>query len=95
MKVRITLDIEAVPYLNWAAKNNISKEIVHRLDSTGGNQAQNWFVLERDVPIHEWTCIELFVSGKWVSYNEELLELEFGAEQEILKLYYDGQSNKE
>jgi len=73
-QVRLTVNINAIQYLQWAKKNNVDDFTIHMLDSTGGGQARKWFVVERPVLQSEWVMVELFdsQSQKWVEYSDSL-----------------------
>ncbi|XFO69040.1 hypothetical protein SPSIL_052680 [Sporomusa silvacetica DSM 10669] len=86
-RVRITVDTDATPYLEWAKKYNVSAEQIRRLDADGGYQSVKWYVVEKEIPTNEWQCIELFVDGEWVPCSDELINMEFLAQQSILKAY--------
>ena len=69
-QVRITVDVPAVPYMEWAKENNVSREVIRQLDQFGGKQKKNWHVIERPIPSLEWKQIDLYDYDKsrWVPY---------------------------
>lgn len=69
-QVRITVNINAQHYFLWAKQNNVSEETLSILDSTGGGQANKWFVVNRLIPRSQWQEIEVFdyQTEKWVKY---------------------------
>lgn len=69
-QVRIEVDVDAVRYRRWAQKHNVAPEVVRRLNKTGGDQANNWYVTERQVQRESWNRIEIYVPRmeKWIEF---------------------------
>lgn len=65
-EVLITVDVpveDAHKWSTWAFEQGISKMWYDALDSDDGS-AENWFVVERPIPMEEWTAIYMAKSGR-------------------------------
>lgn len=50
----------AIPYLQWAKKHKVSRNVINALNKAGGYQAKYWYVYEQVIPKSMWVAVERF-----------------------------------
>jgi hypothetical protein len=62
--VRITVDVpDAQPWSTWSRAHGIKEEVYNTLNVTGGGDAENWYVVEREVLLDEFEEIRFTKRG--------------------------------
>lgn len=62
--IRITVDVDAIPWIVFAKKHGINKKWYRALDKTGGKTSNHWFVFEGKILISEWKEVRVMATGE-------------------------------